>query len=426
MNHYKTALIVGLASLLVSGVGNAEVNKTGAWPEHDKLVTLDLDHVSRGLAVKKLAEQAGWSVVLRAPDTTPVDVHVKDADPAKVLAVLLDDQSFVAERDGDLITIAVSKADAAPPVAPPSSPPSSASISPPISIATIPAIMSPPPSPTTRGEDRTVHGGELVVGPNEVVHDLSVMGGELELDGTATGNLTVMGGTAHLKAGSHVVGNVTTMGGEVEIDEGATVDGRIGSLGGEVKRGDKVVSSGYTLDDRDKPRGEQNIFQRIGSAITAAAMLFVFGAVLLALASRRMETLRVEAGARPMRSFALGFVGILGALVTTVALCVTVVGIPVAFVFLLTAVFASYAGIAAVLTTVGKALIGHKTDSPYLQLAFGCLLFLLSGAIPVVGGIITFVVAMTGVGVVVATRAAGWWPKKGSNVDQGPYRTIAT
>jgi len=418
MSHHKTALIFGLASLLVSTVGNADVSKTGAWPEHDKSVTLDLEHVSRGEAVKKLAEQAGWSIVLRAPDTTPVDVHVKDADPAKVLGVLLDDQSFVAERDGNLITISIAKADAAPS--------SIAAIVPAISIPTVPTIASPSPAPSTRGEDRTVHGGELVVGPNEVVHDLSVMGGELELNGTATGNLTIIGGSAHLTKGSHVVGNVTTMGGEVEIDEGAIVDGRIGSLGGEVKRADKVVSSGYTLDDRDKPHGEHNIFQRVGSAITAAAMLFVFGAVLLALAGRRMETLRVEAGARPMRSFALGFIGILGALVTTVALCVTLVGIPVAFVFVLIALFASYAGVAAVLTTAGKALIGHKTDSPYLQLAFGCLLFLLSGAIPVVGDIVTFIVAMMGVGVVVATRAAGWWPKKGGNHDQGPYRTIAT
>lgn len=418
MKHYKTGLFVVLGSLLVSQLGMADVSKTGEWPEHDKTVSLDLDHVSRGEAVKKLAEQAGWSVVLRAPDTGPVDVHVKDADPAKVLGVLLDDRSFVAERDGNLITISVAKPDAAP-VAPPAP---VASLAPIVTVAPV----VPPPAPTTRGEDRTVHGGELVVGPNEVVHDLSVMGGELELEGTATGNLTVMGGTAHLKKGAHVVGNITTMGGEVEIDEGATVDGRIGSLGGEVRRADKVVSSGYTLDDRDKPHGEGNVFQRIGSAITAAAMLFVFGAVLLALCDRKMETLRVEAGARPMRSFAFGFVGILGALVTTIALCVTVVGIPVAIVFLLTAIFASYAGIAAVLTTAGKALIGHKTDSPYLHLAFGCFLFLVSGAIPFVGGLITFIVAMMGVGVVVATRAAGMWPKKGSGPDQGPYRTIST
>lgn len=413
MNHRKkTAFIVALGMLLVTGVGLGNVKKTGEWPEHDKLVSLDADHVSRSEAVKKLADQAGWSVVLRAPDTTPVDVHVKDADPAKVLGVLLDDQDFVAERDGNLITIAVAKPEAdAAPIA--------------LAAPVVPVAPPPPPAPTTRGEDRTVHGGELDVGPNEVVHDLSVMGGEVELEGTATGNVTVMGGTIHMKKGAHVVGNVTTMGGSVDIDEGATVDGRIGSLGGEVRRGNKTVSSGYTLDDHDRPRTE-GIFQRIGSAITAAAMLFVFGAVLLALGDRKMEMLRVEAGARPMRSFAMGFVGLLGAIVTFVALCVTVVGIPVAIVFLIVAVFASYAGVSAVLATAGKALIGHKSDSPYIHLAFGCLLFLLSGAIPVVGGIITVVVAFMGIGVVVATRGAGTWPKKGNGgpgADQGPYRT---
>jgi len=414
MKRSKIVVLFACAGLLVSGLGFAEVEKSGEWPDHEKAVSLDATGIPRNEALKKLADQAGWSLVIRAPDEDPVDVHVKDEEPGKVLEVLLDDGHFTASRDGKLVRIAPAAADApaedqGTPDAPADAPPAAA----------------PSPRSLAGGEDRSVHGGSLTIGPSEVVHDLKVMGGDVDLEGTVTGNLSVMGGRVHIEKSGHVLGKATTMGGEIDMEDGATVDGRIGSLGGSVKRGGKVISSGYTLDEQDAPKGQPGLLQRIGQSITAAAMLFVFGAVLLALADRKMEVFRVEVAMRPMRSFALGIVGILGGAVTVAALCVTVVGIPVAVVFAILAVFAAYAGICAVLTTAGKALIGHKTDSPYLHLGFGCLLFLVSGAIPYVGGVVTFAVTMMGVGVVVATRAAGTWPSKGRIVQAGPYRTAA-
>ena len=64
--------------------------------------------------------------------------------------------------------------------------------------------------------------------------------------------------------------------------------------------------------------------------VRLAAVLFVIGTMLLALAGRRMEQLRAEVAARPMRSIALGCSGVLGGVVVVIALCVTVIGIPVA------------------------------------------------------------------------------------------------
>jgi len=129
--------------------------------------------------------------------------------------------------------------------------------------------------------------------------------------------------------------------------------------------------------------------------------------VLLALATRKMDMLRVEIAARPMRSFATGIVGSLAALVALVALCITVVGIPFAALALLIGVFSVYSAICAVLTTFGAAVAGHRTKNPYVHLLIGCVAFLVVGSIPFVGGLATLALTMIAIGTLVSTRLAG-------------------
>jgi len=84
-----------------------------------------------------------------------------------------------------------------------------------------------------------------------------------------------------------------------------------------------------------------------------------------------------------------------------------VVGIPIAFLGLLIAVFSVYSAICAVLTTFGAAVAGHRTKSPYVHLLIGCVAFLIVGSIPFVGGLATFALTMIAVGTLVSTRLAG-------------------
>jgi hypothetical protein len=98
---------------------------------------------------------------------------------------------------------------------------------------------------------------------------------------------------------------------------------------------------------------------------------------------------------------------------------ITIVGIPFAVAGAVLGALATYAGLAEVLTTAGGALLSHRTKSPYLHLALGCVLFLVLGAIPYLGGFLTTLATLMGVGVLVATRAAG----VGKDSTQGPYRT---
>jgi hypothetical protein len=410
------ALLVG-ALVLLATPSIASVRLEGTWPDANTPVSLDAKGLPRSEAVRRLADALGWSVVLHVPSADLVDLHVKDQPAAKVLSMILADGSYVAKRDGDLIAIERDKA----------APESATSTSEPVAATstTPPAPPSPPaPSPVTTGSppDRVVSGGRVRVEKGEVVHDVVVFGGSADILGTATGDVTVVGGSARVHKDAHVMGDATAVGGSLDVEDGARVDGDVGVVGGVLRRGEQAqiggasttdVSSDAHVSETEKDDSGSwftRLVASIGRAIASAALLFVIGSVLLALAARRMDALQAELAARPMRSFALGVVGSIAFAALLVALLVSLVGIPVAFVGGLLAVIAGYAGVCAVLVVAGGALLRHRTPNPYVHLALGCTLFLVAKALPLVGHIVFFVVLLLGFGAIVGTRAAGLIP----------------
>jgi cytoskeletal protein CcmA (bactofilin family) len=295
-----------------------------------------------------------------------------------------------------------------------------------------------------RGEDRTVLGDSSVIGKSEIVHTVTVAGGSLKVEGIVTGDLVVAGGSAKLVSGARVVGNVVVFGGSLKVEDKARIDGDVAINGGSLKREDGAIIGGSVvndqdhdhshrhhgrrgsglkvdLDDKDKDASDDSATehhsriaeaaQSFGSSMTKMALLFVLGCVLLALLAPRMERLRVEIASRPMRAFATGLVGtVLGVLSSAIlltVLCVSVIGIPVAVIAVLLAVLAVYGAIASALTTFGAAVIGHRTQNPYLHLLLGCGAFLVLLSIPWVGWIVAFAVTMIAIGALILTRVGG-------------------
>jgi hypothetical protein len=160
----------------------------------------------------------------------------------------------------------------------------------------------------------------------------------------------------------------------------------------------------------DSMRALAHAVDDLGDAVSAAVLLFAFGAVLLALCGQRMNKLELEVAARPARTFAIGVVGFVVSIALFVTLCVTLIGIPLAFIGAFAMILATYAGTIAVLTTAGAALVGHRTKNAYLHLGMGCAVFLVLGNIPFLGDYVTLALIFFAMGAVIASRAAGFWP----------------
>lgn len=449
MSWFKGSSLAGaalaVASIAVASAAAAHVKHDGAWPAEDTKVTLDVSATPRTEALRKLADAAGWSLVVHAPPGDPVDVHVKQQPASKVLDILLDDGDYVASRDGTLVSIVRGAADAAaqvppaPPVAPvPPVPPEAAS-APGIHIQ----IDDKPDDerPHAHGKDRTVMGGNVTIPKGEIAGDVTVFGGNLDIEGESTGDVSVFGGNVVVHDGARIQGDASVFGGKLTLDHGAKIDGDVSCLGGTLSRdpashiGGDVTVKGDEDDDDGSSKGaspahpgERHTFiARAGNSVMngvrLAAVLFVIGTVLLALTGRRMDMLRGEVAARPMRSVALGIVGIFGFVVVIVALCVTVIGAPVAVVAAVLAGFAVLGAMCAVLSVVGEGLLRHKTENPYVHLGVGCALFVALAAIPWVGHFVVIGTILAGIGVLVATRCAGLLVRRNGNGGAASYRS---
>src|ERR1700722_2712887 len=142
-------LRLGLALCLMAfaPLARAEVRLEGSWPSEDKTVSLDADRIPRADAIKRVADAAGWSIVVTSAPKETLDIHVKDQPATKVLALILSDAKYVARRDGNLVLLhlddgsptetGLTRTPAAPPAPPP--PPPAA-----------PAPPPPPPPPPPR------------------------------------------------------------------------------------------------------------------------------------------------------------------------------------------------------------------------------------------------------------------------------------
>jgi hypothetical protein len=232
----------------------------------------------------------------------------------------------------------------------------------------------------------------------------------------------VFGGTLTLDPGAHVDGDVNALGGELVREPGSHVGGDVSVKGGT---DEDHAHTAIGVVGTGAPHSARNLFARAASSlmdsVRLAAVLFVIGTVLIALAGRRMEGMRAEVAARPMRSMALGLLGSFASLIVLIALCVTLIGIPIALVAALLGVFAVLGAMCAVLSVAGEGLLRHKTQNPYVHLAVGCGLLALLSWIPWVGGLVIAAVVLAGIGVLFGTRGAGLFPKK--NGVATPYRS---
>jgi hypothetical protein len=400
----KIAALTLLGLCAVTTNAHAQTVRAGSWPEHDKSVSLSFDG-SKEEALRKLADQAGWSLVSNL-ELGAKSVHLKLADvPADVaLEAILDGEDAVnAKRTGNVLTLARA--------------------------SKVQEGVAPAPASSAKAEehgDLSIHGQSITIRADETYDDVSVLGGNADVYGNITGDVVVTGGRLTLHDGARVKGDATAIGGTLHVEKNVHIDGNVGVVGGVYTRDDGAVIKGDVVQKPSEvPRTfVERVREGSSNVLSSFAILFMIGCILIALADERLTRLRSEIAMKPMRSAALGLVSFLGAILGIVFLCVTVIGIPFALIAAIMLTFGIVAGEVALSSVVGEALSRHKTQNPYVHLALGAALVAIAGALPWVGGILGVLTACVALGSFVSTRAAGL-VKQSAAVGTAPYRSTS-
>lgn len=372
----------------------------GEWP--DRRVSLDVDERPTSEALRMATEAAGLGLVARFPNDPPVTLHVHDVPIGEVVQALLGDADVVVIPSASLVTVRADSRD-------------NVAVAAPLEPAALPAEPEVP----SGLDDRVTFGGDVTIGEGERVRDVVTMGGDARVEGRAYGDVVTMGGDADIAG--HVVGDVITMGGGIRVREGAEVHGALNAMGGEIEVDDGARVHGEVLREGGGAAhddGDASIFR---SGLWHA-LLFLIGLAMLSTMREQLGYVRAELDARPIRSGFGGFFVFLAATILGVVLCVTIIGIPVAFILGVVFVIALLIGWTTSALWLGSVLpIQALKDRPVHQLGAGIFLLFILGEIPTVGWLVSAVALLAGLGAVTATRF-GSAPRKKRIPTTGPFR----
>ena len=276
-------------------------------------------------------------------------------------------------------------------------------------------------------------GGEVNIGPNDVVKRAKLLFGKLEIEGTVVEDVQMIAGEIDVRG--RVYDRVELVAGEV------TVSGHVGPGGVDVKFGEitvsgvvegpvtvelgevKVTETGVIQGNVRVKRGELTRVEdsaRLREWITGIGWdwarpftvfiglmtLIGLAAIILIIAILFRST--IQKGATLMQKENLawnllwGGVAILLFVPIFVTLCVTIIGIPVAFLLLFLYPVAWLFGLILLADYLGDWILTHliKGQSNFLVgTIFGIIVLGISMAVPVFGGILTLLYTLLAFGI---------------------------
>jgi cytoskeletal protein CcmA (bactofilin family) len=263
------------------------------------------------------------------------------------------------------------------------------------------------------GDGLVVAGGSIHVAPRSTMGGRTwLAGGEVDMDGSAAGGLRIAAGTIRLSG--RVAGDAELNGEHIELLPGARIEGNLSYRSPEeivVHPGAEVGGGISRIEMQARSEWRAPEAERLSRGVNIAAgallylSLFVAGVLLCVLfpgfSAGAAEALRT----RPWQSLGLGFALLVATPVGALVVMATVLGLPVGLVLMCLYFAALPVGFLVGALFVGdiagrllRKQAGASTGARVLSLAGALLLLLLIGLVPVLGGLVRWLVLIFGLG----------------------------
>jgi cytoskeletal protein CcmA (bactofilin family) len=249
----------------------------------------------------------------------------------------------------------------------------------------------------------TVGSASLELREGSRVGSLEAGAADVRLDGAVDGDATVGADTL-------VVGPTATVGGSLTYDAEEFTLSDDASVAGSVTRDESLSVAGPDVFGSGGGPALPSIPSWVG-VIYGALVNLLLGAVLLLAAPRFARDVVATGTSRALRSGGIGLLALVGTPIALLLLLLTVVGIPLSIagvvVFAVLLWVASVYGALAVGTWV---LSLADSENRWAALVVGVAVVALADFVPFVGGLVSFLVLLVGLGAfvsVVRERTAG-------------------
>ena len=273
-----------------------------------------------------------------------------------------------------------------------------------LAVAMIGASAVPAFAQSDRDSDgpRVVITGRVAVGARERTDSVVIFDGPAVIDGDVHGSVVAFHGDVLVRG--HVDSNVVAIRGRAAIASSATV-------GGDVVSSERpLVAPGARIDGDIRRENFRNYFRALGWAlwfgwwVAVSISLFVLGLALLAIAPRMFPPILDVARTRVGPVIGWGLIIAIGLPIVSVIVMVTLVGIPLGLIGLLSLALLYSVGYVIAALLLGRRLLAEPRNV-ILAFLVGLLILRVVGLIPVLGGLVSAAATIYGVG---ALTIAAW------------------
>lgn len=291
------------------------------------------------------------------------------------------------------------------------------------------------------GPDETVSSIDAVAGTiliqGTVTGDVSGVAGTVQIDGTVEGDVNVAAGDITIRGAVH--GDISAGAGNIEIHEGAvvggdfevgaatvTIDGvidgnaRVGAetivLGDEAQISGSLTYDGDLQGNTDAVEGDITRDRSLGVdlfgevqpfvawffTVSIFALNLLVGAILLGLFPNVSNRISQRVRTDTVRSGLAGFAVLLFVPILLVAAAITIIGIPITIVGSILFAMVVWIGLIYGRFALGMWLLSLvDIDNHWVGLVVGLLIGTLVWEIPVLGGLVNFLLVILGTGALV-------------------------
>lgn len=264
--------------------------------------------------------------------------------------------------------------------------------------------------------DVEVAAGTLVI-TGEVHGDVSAGAGAVDIQGRVDGDITV--GTGSLTVGEDAViggalnagaGSATVAGtvvGDAAIGAGSLVLAPTATFQSDLRYDADLDDQGATVEgqfDRDRSLSGVTFAPRqaVGEALFdlwGFVVTLIVGAVLLLAFPEGSRRLAAQVEAAPLVTGVYGFAALVGVPVLLLLVALTILGLPLAVLGGLLFAFIAWIGSIYGRYAVGEWLLGYTaTENRWVALLVGMVAVGLVGLVPILGGLVQFLVFLLGLG----------------------------
>jgi hypothetical protein len=378
------AVIILFLPALVWAAAADATRLDGRLPDTAPVVSIDQPRGTVLDALSALSKQAGWSLVVTAPESAtsrPLTLQVSRRPAADVLEMVLDAGGLRAAFADGVLRV---RSDA--------------------------GITESRDSRRGRrrdascgpgcverrgrhGSERVVFGQSLNIGAEETISKAVAIGGSVTIAGHVREDVVAIGGSVTLLPGARVEGDAVAVGGTVSVDPGATLEGDNVGLGGTIP----TMAGSAVRWGMGGGRGLRSVFG-FASRLTRTALLYVIALLVAVAFPGAVSRVKTYLAERPGLAALGGLAIILGFAPLCVLLAVTIVGIPFIPVAALLLVALMVFGFTVAAGWLGERIPFLKEKTAVKTVALGGAVLGLVGLVPWIG---------TGVLVLVAAFAAG-------------------